>query len=98
MVSPESELLSMSSVVGLTNGFFSFVSYGLANADGGFGPSLGRLPPVGDYSTSMGYLTFPYQTNSVNSTSVENKIDELSTMLDAGRLSLANKQVLVVSC
>lgn len=53
MVSPESQLLSMSSVVGMTNGMFSFVNFGLAAADGGFGPSLGKLPPVGDYSTSM---------------------------------------------
>jgi hypothetical protein len=41
-VAPEAQLLSMSSVVGITNGFFSFVNFGLANADGGFGPSLDR--------------------------------------------------------
>ena len=77
------------------NGLFSFVNFGLANADGGFAPSLARLPPVGDYSTSVGYLTFPFQTNDV--TSVASKIDELSTMMTAGRLSPENKQVLLVS-
>ena len=77
------------------NGLFSLVNFGLANADGGFAPSLGKLPPVGDYSTSMGYLTFPFQTN--NGTDVTSKIDELSTMITAGRLSSENKQVLLVS-
>lgn len=36
MVSPESQLLSMSSVVGITNGFFSLFNFGLSNADGEF--------------------------------------------------------------
>jgi uncharacterized protein (DUF1501 family) len=92
-VAPEAQLLSMSSVVGITNGFFSFVNFGLANADGGFGPSLDRLPPVGDYSTSMGTLTFSYEAG--NHTDVAMKVDELSTMMTAGRLSAENKQVLV---
>lgn len=34
IVSPESQLLSMSSVVGITNGFFSLFNFGLNNADG----------------------------------------------------------------
>lgn len=92
MVSPEAQLLSMGNIVGITNGFFSFVNYGLANADGGFGPAFNRLPPVGDYSTSMGYLTFPFQTNG---TGVENKIDELATLITGGRLSEENKQILL---
>ncbi|KAL7554934.1 hypothetical protein ACHAWF_018496 [Thalassiosira exigua] len=93
MVSPESELMSMSSVVGLTTGLFSFVNYGLAHADGGFGPSLNKLPDVGDYSASMGFITYPYQPNNV--TNVTSKIDELSTLMTSGRLSPENKQVMV---
>ena len=50
--------------------------------------------PEGDYGASVGYLTFPFQTNGVD---VASKIDELSTMLCAGRLSTENKQVLLVS-
>ena len=76
------------------NGLFSLVNFGLANADGGFGPSFNKLPPVGDYSTSMGYLTFPFQTN--NGTDVLSKIDELSTLMTGGRLSPENKQVIRV--
>ena len=94
LVSPEAELLSMSSVVGFNNGINSLVNYGLANADGGFAPLLSKLPQVGDYySASAGYLSYPYQT--VDGTSVTEKIDELSTLLTAGRLSSENKQVLV---
>lgn len=73
------------------NGLFSLVNYGLANADGGFGPFFNKLPPVGDMSTSVGVLTYP---NRMNSTDVRSKIDALSTMLTAGRLSEENKQVL----
>ena len=51
--------------------------------------------PVGDYSSSMGYLTFPFQTNDITSVTIKN--NELSTMLTAGRLSPENKQVLLVS-
>ena len=78
-----------------TNGLFSFVNFGLTHADGGFGPQFNRIQPVGDYSSSVGYLTYPYQIN--NATSVSSKIDELSTMMTAGRLSIENKQVLLVS-
>ena len=49
---------------------------------------------VGDYSTSVGFLGFPYQTNGM--ISVSDKIDELSTMITAGRLSAENKQVMLV--
>lgn len=52
------------------------------------------LLQVGDYSTSVGFLGFPYQTNDANS--VSEKVDELSTMLTAGRLSAENKQVILV--
>lgn len=76
-----------------TNGLTSFVSYGLAYADGGFGPSFNRLPDVGDYSTSMGTLTYPYQ--ALDPANVSGKIDDLSTLMTAGRLSAENKQVIM---
>jgi hypothetical protein len=77
------------------NGLISLVDYGLAHVDDGFGPPLGiPAPEIGDHSTAVGVLAFPYQTNDVSG--VSNKIDELSTMITAGRLSLENKQVLLV--
>jgi len=89
LVSPESQLLSISNVIGLTNGLFSLHSYGLAVADGGLGPFLTRLPSVGDYSSSVGFLTY----TTVND--ISDKINDLYTLMTAGRLSDDNKQVLV---
>lgn len=76
-------------MIGLTNGLFSLHSYGLAVADGGLGPFLTRLPSVGDYSSSVGFLTY----TTVND--ISDKINDLSTLMTAGRLSDDNKQVLV---
>jgi hypothetical protein len=76
------------------NGLISLVDFGLANVDDGFGPYIDKPPDIGDYSTSVGILTFPYQTDDTISAS--DKIDELSTMMTAGRLSAENKQVILV--
>jgi hypothetical protein len=78
------------------NGFISFIDYGLANYDGGFAPYIDKPPKkVGDYTTSVGYLRFPYKTTNTT-ISVSDMINELSTLLTAGRLSAENKQVMVV--
>ena len=90
LVSPESQLLSVGHVIGITNGLFSLISYGLAFADGGFGPYINLLPPVGDYSSSVGFLSY-----NASGTNLSSKIDDLSTMMTAGRLSEENKQVLM---
>ena len=90
LVSPESQLLSMGNVIGITNGFFSLFNYGLAEFEGGFGPYMDRITPVGDYSSSVGFLTY-----EASGTNVANKIDDLSTLITAGRLSEENKQVLI---
>jgi cullin-associated NEDD8-dissociated protein 1 len=93
LVSPESELLSMSSVVGIMNGFISLVDYGLANHDGGFGPYITKPPEfIGDYTTSVGHLRY---RPSNNTNSVSNMVEELSTLMTAGRLSAENKQVML---
>ena len=51
---------------------------------------MDKLPTVGDYTTSVGVLTYNYQ--ATQSYYVSQKIDELSTLLTAGRLSKENKQ------
>ena len=61
--------------------------------DGGFSALLNKMPEVGDYSSSVGVLSYNYQATA--SSHVSQKIDELSTLLTAGRLSKENKQVLV---
>ena len=54
---------------------------------------MDKMPFVGDYTTSAGVLSYDYQAKA--SLYVSQKIDELSTLLTAGRLSRENKQVLV---
>ncbi len=89
-------LMTMHAKLMQSNGLTSFVDYGLVLADGGFGPYFDKPPSApGDYSTSLGHLTLPYQINNI--TSLSDKIDELSTMMTAGRLSAQNKQVIQVS-
>lgn len=68
------------------------VNFGLSHADGGFGPILNKLQAVGDLSAAVGYLSFPYGTNG---TVVADKVDEISTLMTAGRMSNENKQVLL---
>jgi hypothetical protein len=89
MVSPEAELLSMNSIVGMTNGFFSLINFGLPNADGGFGPFISTKRDVGDYSSSVGDLAY-----QLNEDEVASKINDLDTELCGGRLGDGSKQVL----
>jgi hypothetical protein len=89
LFAPEAELLAMNTVVGLTNGLFSLHNFGLTTGFGGFGPYLKGGYEVGDYSSSVGYLSY-----APSASDVESRIEELSTLLMAGRLSVENKQII----
>ena len=89
LVSPESEVMTMASITGITNGFFSLNTWGLVHAGNGWGAYLTKVSPVGDTSSSVGYVTY----NGVGD-DIFSRIDDLSTLLTAGRLSPENKQVL----
>ena len=86
---PEGELLSMNAIVGVTNGMFSLHNFGLTTAFGGFGPFLRGGFEVGDTSTAVGYLSYSPSANDV-----QGKLEELSTLLMAGRLSEENMQII----
>lgn len=93
LVSPESQLLAMSQIVSALNGLFSLTKYGLLSCGHGFGekPNNGCSSMVeGDTSKAQGRLT--YQPTSNDPTIV---LDELSTLLTAGRLSESNKKRIV---
>jgi hypothetical protein len=79
----------MNSIVGLTNGFFSLLNFGLSNADGGFGPFISTSRVVGDFSSSVGHVSY-----KVNGEDISSKIDDLNTIITGGRLSEGSKQVL----
>jgi hypothetical protein len=89
LVSPEAEVLTMTSITGLINGFFSLNTWGLTHAGNGWGTYLTKVSPVGDVSSSVGYVTYKGVGDDIYA-----RIDDLSTLLTAGRLSPENKQVL----
>jgi hypothetical protein len=56
---------------------------------GGFGPFISVQRDIGDYSFSVGQVTY-----QVNGADVASKIDDLDLIMTSGRLSAENKQVL----
>jgi len=79
---PESQVLSMNSVVGIHNGLFSLAKYGLAFTAEGFGSNRATFP--------LGSLSY----NAVGS-DVASKVNDLSMLLTSGRMSAQNKQVII---
>jgi hypothetical protein len=89
LVSPESQVLSMITVAGMSNGLSALIKNGMSRCDNGFGSWL----PIGyscDYP--VGRLTY---LPSVAANSAGKVIDELSLLLTSGRLSAENKAVIL---
>ena len=103
LVSPESLILTMPNAVGMLNGMFSLVKYGLSNCYDGFGtdPAIGRTCLNGNgsfgfygrYARSFGRLTYV-----PNGATIEDWVDDLALVLTAGRLSNASRAEIVSSC
>eukprot|EP00804_Cyclotella_cryptica_P009369 CCRYP_018076-RB/>CCRYP_018076-RB protein AED:0.03 eAED:0.03 QI:374/1/1/1/0.94/0.9/20/617/4181 len=96
LVSPEAQIMDMPKTVGLLNGFFSMIKYGLSNCNGGFGNSRTSCRE-GNFVGANAYLSFSRPFNSETTSPddhAEALISELSTLLTSGRLSTANKQVI----
>jgi len=58
LVSPEAALLDMPKIIGILNGAFSLINYGLSACRGGFGPSLSSSCYEGLYNTASGMMLF----------------------------------------
>lgn len=56
---------------------------------GGFGPFISTDRVIGDYSSSVGQITY-----QVDGADISAKIDDLDTIMTGGRLSIENKEVL----
>lgn len=96
LVSPESQFMDMPKTVGLLNGMFSLIKYGLSNCNGGFGNNW-KSCSEGNFVGANSYLSFsrPFDSNVTNpDDQAEAVIGELSTLLTSGRLSPANKKVI----
>merc|ERR1719266_2104152 len=92
LVAPEAQLLQMPKVVGLLNGVFSMVKYGLSECYGGWGRktpvSCGRFDE-GNYGKALGMLTF-----SPNGNDPHEVVNELGMLLTAGRLSTESRRII----
>lgn len=91
LVSPESMLLP--SAIGLVNGMISMIKFGLSGCYGGFMNSWCSQKEIasgGDYEMSVGRLTY-----SATEMRIEETIDDLGTLLTSGRLSSANRKMVI---
>ena len=82
--------------VGMLNGMFSLVKYGLSGCYGGFGTGWSGCTE-GDFTRATARLSFsrPYNKNTTTPRDqAENVVSELSTIFTSGRLSDANKQII----
>jgi len=96
LVSPEAQIMDMPKTVGLLNGIFSLIKYGLSNCNGGFGSSWTTCNE-GNFVGASAYLSFSRPFNSQITTPDKHAdavINELSTLLTSGRLNAANKLVI----
>jgi len=57
-VSPEAALLDTPKIIGLLNGAFSLINYGLSTCNGGLGPSLSGSCYEGLYNSASGLIGF----------------------------------------
>lgn len=90
LFSPESQVLSMITAVGMTNGLYSLITYGLNSCWYGLGENMNGC----EYAT--GYLEYNPDTSGSNITEVAIQvIDDLATLTTSGRLSQANRDIIL---
>lgn len=95
MTSPESILVTMPTSIGLLNGMFSMIKYGLNDCNNGFGlyPGYGGCSDDGQYKRSVGHLFY----EPIGADDYERAAD-LGLLLTAGRLSEDNLNTVVTAC
>lgn len=89
LVSPESQVLSMITVVGMLNGLSALIKNDLSPCGNGFG----RWLPAG-FSCDYPVGRLDYSPSAV-AISGEKVVDELALLLTSGRLSEENKEVIL---
>eukprot|EP00547_Thalassionema_nitzschioides_P008451 CAMPEP_0194227304 /NCGR_PEP_ID=MMETSP0156-20130528/42790_1 /TAXON_ID=33649 /ORGANISM="Thalassionema nitzschioides, Strain L26-B" /LENGTH=2008 /DNA_ID=CAMNT_0038959783 /DNA_START=685 /DNA_END=6711 /DNA_ORIENTATION=- len=97
LVSPEAMVYTAPNVIGLLNGLFSLVKWGLSDCEYGFGPDKDGTRRCHRYSEgvwtkSWGRTTF--ESSVVDPSDSHAVIDELATLLTAGRLSQERKDII----
>jgi hypothetical protein len=93
LVSPESQLLDAPKIVNIMNGLFSLLKFGLASCFGGFGEWTFVKDGTCEYDGDFVHgAARPQVKPSTNQSSVA-VVADLSTLLTAGRLSPANREI-----
>lgn len=102
LVSPESQILNGPLLINTLNLFISYIKYGVTRCYEGF-PSTGRIKrdygiydrcDIGNEETSFGNSRYLPTTYGLNSSSAEDVINDLATLLTAGRLSPENRAII----
>lgn len=96
LVSPESQLHTGPNLISMMNGIFGTIKYGLDRCFGGFGWPVNyfgedscELREIGHYENSSGYFGYvPVETRT------EKIVEELATVMTAGRLSEENRAII----
>jgi len=91
LVAPEAQVLTGPNIIGLLNGMYSLVKWGMKECYGGFfmsNSNCNRDPT--DYEGSNGKLSYS-PTNGLDSEVI---VNELSTLLTGGRLSAEHKEII----
>jgi uncharacterized protein (DUF1501 family) len=97
LVAPESQVLTGPRAIDFLNGMLSLIKYGLTYCLGGFGKfnwwstvECSSYMPLDRNQGTLGKLTYSPTDNG----SMETMLDELATLLTAGRLSASNRQLI----
>lgn len=100
LFSPEAQAKTLKTTIGFSNGLFALIRHGLNRCSHGFGRTLvdscfllndHTHIPAGFFKYSTGYLG--YKGSHFSST--DEIIEELGTLITAGRLSKENKEIIV---
>lgn len=95
LVSPESMVLTMPNTIGLLNGMFSLIKYGLSDCHDGFGsyPGYSGCTDNGAYERSLGHLFY-----NPDGATISDYIDDLALLLTAGRLNDDSRSTIEDEC
>lgn len=95
LVSPEAQIMDMPKTIGLLNGIFSLIKYGLSNCYGGFGTNW-KTCHESYFVGAQSYLSFarPFDETTSAEEHTAAVVKELSTLLTSGRLSSSSRQVI----
>eukprot|EP00934_Nitzschia_sp_Nitz4_P009303 Nitzschia sp. Nitz4//scaffold91_size79674//72229//78877//NITZ4_005380-RA/size79674-augustus-gene-0.83-mRNA-1//1//CDS//3329560139//9293//frame0 len=99
LVSPESQVLTGPRIIDSLNGMYSLIRYGLNHCFGGFGneervrnnPSCDQVVSNPNAGRGFGDLTYEPDTGLM----AKEIVNELATLLTAGRLSPENRQTVI---